>query len=105
MVKSKSIACVGSIKGLFTNIHDFADNSHSISILAATIYDINLWIIDTGATDHMSPTKYYFDSLTFLLTPTLVHLPNGTTTKVSHNGNITLNSNLTLQNVLYILNF
>ena len=63
-----------------------------------------LWILDTGATDHIA-----FDLSIFIshntIVPIHVSLPNGSHVTASISGSIALSPNLVLHNVLYIPSF
>jgi len=62
------------------------------------------WIIDTGASDHMTFDSNLFSHTTTLLSPVSVPLPDGTLKPVTITGDIPLSST-TLHNVLYVPNF
>ena len=63
---------------------------------------INEWIIDTSASDNMSPHITLF-STTFILTnPIIVHLPDGTSKLVTTAGQIHLTPSAMLLDVLYV---
>ncbi|KMT16195.1 hypothetical protein BVRB_3g053540 [Beta vulgaris subsp. vulgaris] len=63
------------------------------------------WIIDSGASDHMTPHASCLTSAKPFTLLTEINLPTGATTKVSHTGEVYLNSELTLCNVLCVPNF
>ncbi|XP_019155956.1 PREDICTED: uncharacterized protein LOC109152764 [Ipomoea nil] len=81
-------------EGKFTSI------AHINSILRCSA----TWILDTGATDHITCSLEFFDEYS-AVQGTVVNLPNGETVKVSHIGNIKLSENLWLKNVLCIPSF
>lgn len=61
------------------------------------------WIIDTGATDHITP---YLSLLQDVQVCTAaLQLPNGNTSEITHVGNLMLNSQLILTNVLCVPTF
>ncbi|XP_074306249.1 uncharacterized protein LOC141641488 [Silene latifolia] len=62
----------------------------------------NDWIIDSGASDHMSANKSFFTDLRVLPNPILIGLPDGSTQLVTHGGDICLKSGLTLHNALFV---
>ncbi|XP_070003236.1 uncharacterized protein [Nicotiana sylvestris] len=64
-----------------------------------------LWIIDSGASDHMTSNKSLLLNTQTLPIPYLVSLPNGYKVKVTNIGFLTLSPNLILHNVLYIPSF
>ncbi|XP_070057828.1 uncharacterized protein [Nicotiana tomentosiformis] len=57
------------------------------------------WILDSGATEHMSFNKEFFINLKTLPKPLMVKLPNSYRVKTTHSGTVTLLPNLFLQNV------
>ena len=64
-----------------------------------------IWVIDSGATDHICTCLTLMFDLKQCITPILVHLPNGTTTKVTMTGSVFVKPNLLLTGVLYIPTF
>lgn len=63
-----------------------------------------LWIIDSGATDHICTCLTLMTNLQ-QCKPITVHLPNGHTTTVTTIGSMKIKPNLTLTGVLYIPTF
>lgn len=62
------------------------------------------WVIDSGATHHVSHDKALFSSLdTSVLS--CVNLPRGPTVRISGIGTIQINSHIVLKNVLFIPEF
>lgn len=64
-----------------------------------------IWIVDSGATDHMTSNKTLLFNITPLPVPYLVSLPNGYKVKVTCTGALNLLPSLTLHHVLYIPTF
>ena len=62
------------------------------------------WIVDTGASDHITYDHTLFSSTTTLPKPTHVILPDRSIKSVTRVGQIPLQSNLVLQHVLYVQN-
>lgn len=62
------------------------------------------WILDNGATDHVTHDFSLFFSFHFIK-PLSVNLPNGTTASARYCGCVKLSNNLWLYNVLYIPEF
>jgi len=60
------------------------------------------WIVDTGASDHITYDHTLFSSTTTLPKPTHVILPDRSIKSVTRVGQIPLQSNLVLQRVLYV---
>ena len=54
------------------------------------------WIVDSGATDHITPHLHLFHSYTTVSRPCFIIMPNGKQVQVSHIGSVILNSNITL---------
>ncbi|KAG8639530.1 hypothetical protein MANES_14G152301v8 [Manihot esculenta] len=67
--------------------------------------DKGTWIVDSGATDHMSGDLALFDSISKLKTPRHIRLPDGRTKLITHTGTIQLSPRITLFNTLYITDF
>lgn len=64
-----------------------------------------VWIIDSGATDHICISISLMHNIITHITPIIIHLPNGQTVACNTIGSVTLQSNITLHNVLYIPTF
>lgn len=67
-------------------------------------YGSDIWVLDSGATDHIVCSKDLLTTIT-VVTQTVVELPNGETTRVTHIGTITLSSKLILKNVFCVPSF
>ncbi|XP_074352128.1 uncharacterized protein LOC141691293 [Apium graveolens] len=81
------------------------DNKHFVSQVHSISGNLpqNKWIIDTGATDHITP---FMSLLTNAQSSDAsLQLPISEISPVTHVDNIQLNSNITLQNVLYVPSF
>ncbi|GKG13257.1 hypothetical protein Tco_0350217, partial [Tanacetum coccineum] len=63
------------------------------------------WIIDTEASDHMSPDNNDLDDVHVLKNKQVINLPNGHTSIISKVGNVTLENKLELKNVLIVPSF
>nr|XP_016510337.1 PREDICTED: uncharacterized mitochondrial protein AtMg00810-like [Nicotiana tabacum] len=61
------------------------------------------WILDSGATEHMSFNKQSFIDLKILPEPLMVKLPNSSRVKVTHSGTVSLVPNLILRNRKFTL--
>lgn len=66
-------------------------------------YYSNNWIVDTGATDHITPFSHILHNVTSF--HSILHLPNGSTTSVTQMGSVMLSSDIVLQNVLCVPSF
>ena len=62
----------------------------------------NIWIIDSGATDHMTPHSSSFSSYTTLSGKPYITVANGSTTPINGRGNIHLQPSFPLKNVLHV---
>ena len=65
----------------------------------------DLWILDSGASHHMTFNKQHLTNILPLPEPVLVRLPNGYKVKVTEIGNVRITSQITLYNVLFIPSF
>ncbi|XP_074377166.1 uncharacterized protein LOC141718684 [Apium graveolens] len=63
------------------------------------------WIVDTGATNHMTSNPEILTNVKLVLTHMSVNLPTGARTVVSHVGDVSLQNGLKLLNVLYVPTF
>ncbi|KAL9244246.1 hypothetical protein vseg_018043 [Gypsophila vaccaria] len=63
------------------------------------------WIIDSGATDHMTANKSLLSKLRVLNKPVLVGLPDGSTKIATHIGEIQIHTKVVLQDVLLVPEF
>ncbi|XP_074314571.1 uncharacterized protein LOC141649791 [Silene latifolia] len=60
------------------------------------------WILDTGATNHITSQKHLFVSLNLMPKPILIGLPDGTIKLVKYSGDINLHSGIALSEVLFV---
>eukprot|EP00257_Ricinus_communis_P016867 XP_015575166.1 uncharacterized protein LOC107261307 [Ricinus communis] len=77
----------------------------SVASSTANLSETGAWILDTGATNHMIGTKFFFKHLKPPHRPTPVFLPDGTIRYIDSIGNINLENKITLNDVLYIPSF
>ena len=89
-------ATVNSTQFAGTFLH-FASHVHNNS------YKDFEWIVDTGATDHVTPHLHLLSDI--VTCQSLLYLPNGHTAPVTHMGSISINSHITLHNVLCVPQF
>nr|XP_009760373.1 PREDICTED: uncharacterized protein LOC104212719 [Nicotiana sylvestris] len=65
----------------------------------------HLWIIDSGAFEHMNFDLAIMTNVTLLAKPINVTLPNSQRVKVTHAGQVTVHPQLTLHTVLFVPDF
>lgn len=65
----------------------------------------DLWILDSGASHHMTFNKSHLQNIVILPYPLLVKLPNGYKVKVSEVGSVFLTPEIILYKVLFIPSF
>lgn len=63
------------------------------------------WIVDSGATDHMTYDMTLFESYKTLTKPIMISFPDRTRSTVSVAGKIRLSSSIVLHDVLYVPTF
>ena len=66
---------------------------------------VDTWIVDTGASDHMSHNLTLFDKLELLEQSVYVTLLDGSVNNVTLGGNVWLDDNIFLRKVLYVPEF
>ncbi|OIT04864.1 hypothetical protein A4A49_65361, partial [Nicotiana attenuata] len=65
----------------------------------------DFWIIDSGASNHMTFNKIALSNISTLPYPVLISLPSGYKVKVLQFGDVILNSEIILHKVLYVPSF
>ena len=75
------------------------------SIKSSCTFDSRLWILDTGASDHMSSKSTFLHDLRPLAYPMMVNLPNGTKVQVTQSGSLRITDGMVLHNVLLVPEF
>ncbi|KAL8139918.1 hypothetical protein V2J09_005939 [Rumex salicifolius] len=63
------------------------------------------WIIDSGATHHITPNLSLFSSYEALSTPDFITMPDGSQSQITHVGIVKLNDQYVLRNVLCVPGF
>lgn len=76
-----------------------------VALRCASQSKVNSWILDSGATNHMTPYKELLHNIQPLRFPYLVTLPNGCKVKVNCIGSLKLCNDLILANVLLVPSF
>ena len=90
----------------FAHFAGMASNgSHSYISCAVLNGARGSWIIDTGASDHMTFDFKLFSNTTSLSNPVNVTLPDGSLKPVTLVGDIQLSPTLLLHNVLFVPDF
>jgi len=62
-------------------------------------------MVDSGATDHITPHLHLFHFFTPMTKACFITMPNGRQVQVKHVGTVILNANITLNDVLHVLDF
>ena len=75
------------------------------SICCTCKLDGKIWIVDSGASDHMVYDKGLLHNIMPLEAPILITLPDGNKIKVSLYGDLKIAKTLTLHYALYVPNF
>ncbi|PWA96217.1 hypothetical protein CTI12_AA041970 [Artemisia annua] len=74
--------------------------------IASVLIDFKtLWVVDSGATDHVCISLTLMHNIHICTQPIFVTLPNGQQTQVTQIGSVHINSAITLHDVLYIPSF
>ncbi|CAM8888286.1 unnamed protein product [Rhodiola kirilowii] len=76
-----------------------------ISCLTTTKISIDTWILDSGATDHITSHMHLLHDVKTLQIPYEVLMPNGSTASVTHIGSCHINQQLTIHDVLLVPDF
>ena len=63
------------------------------------------WILDSGATDHMTYLSTHLFYQQALAEKSKITLPNGHTSEISHVGKVKLSDEMILKDVLYVPSF
>ncbi|KAG5610653.1 hypothetical protein H5410_021934, partial [Solanum commersonii] len=74
-------------------------DNNAKATMSANCANINSWILDSGASEHMTFNKHLLSNFKSLGNPIMVTLPNSHKVKVTHDGSVTLLPNLILHNV------
>jgi len=59
------------------------------------------WIVDSGASNHITPHLHLFKSYTPVIHGCFITMPNGKKVQIKHIGRVELSTNLTLHDVLH----
>ncbi|KAL0408278.1 UNVERIFIED_CONTAM: Retrovirus-related Pol polyprotein from transposon RE1 [Sesamum radiatum] len=90
-----------------TNYANFAqfDGEFAGNTIMPNDIDVNCWIIDTGATNHVCANIALFSSYAPPTYSHYVHLPDGTKRIVRYTGTVKHNNKVNLTNVLFVPQF
>ena len=84
----------------------YANTSQLTGILCLSAFDTNIWIRDSGATDHMCNDFNRFTNHSLIEKENHeVIIPNGTKIKIKCKGIVVLQNGITLHNVLFVPRF
>ena len=75
---------------------------YSTACISQSIDGPSPWILDSGASDHISGNKSSFTSISFPKIPHLVTVANGSKVAAQGSGHVSLSSSLKLDYVLFI---
>ncbi|XP_060188475.1 uncharacterized protein LOC132617483 [Lycium barbarum] len=98
----------GSSHSLMASAHfagKVATHSVLLKLCLFSKVDSSVWIIDSGASDHMTSKLSLLFNIKPFSIPCLISLPNGYKVKVTNTGPLNLFPNFTLHNVLYVPTF
>ncbi|XP_075074481.1 uncharacterized protein LOC142162074 [Nicotiana tabacum] len=94
------------VPGYGFNVYNHPEvHSSSLHACAISTLGLNPWIIDSGATNHMTPYKHLLHNLQPLISRFLITLPNGYKVKVISTGSLVLRTDMILHNVLLVPSF
>ncbi|XP_019258757.1 PREDICTED: uncharacterized protein LOC109236973 [Nicotiana attenuata] len=89
----------------FAGVFCYVVSSTDFHVCGLSKVDVDSWILDSGATNHMTPHKHFLHNLKPLSVPFLITLPNGYKVKVISTGSLLLRHDITLHNVLLVPSF
>ena len=93
-----------STKSQVASISSCSNHDTTGTILSYEKANSTSWILDSGATDHVSFSLTNFHSY-HQINPITVRLPNGQFVYATHSGTVQLSALIILKDVLYILSF
>ncbi|CAM8941688.1 unnamed protein product [Rhodiola kirilowii] len=87
----------------FLGDHGTQNSDHMTGICLSSVkVDKDTWVIDSGATDHITPHAHLLTDLASLSTLYSVLMPNGKRVMVTHTGTCVLSNTITLSSVLLV---
>ncbi|KAL8170217.1 hypothetical protein V2J09_022021 [Rumex salicifolius] len=90
---------------------DIADSVSKTGMMAGNILSLSAnnssmqWIIDSGATHHITPYASLIIAACPLLKPEYITMPDGSTTEITHTGSVSLSPQIVLHRVLLVPKF
>lgn len=90
-----------------TTEYNHSSSAHTAGKALSVSENNKVWIVDTGATNHMVSHLDMFikGTVSKLAVPKMVSLPNGNTTQVTHVGSCALSDKSIISNVFYLPEF
>lgn len=73
--------------------------------LVASVHNTDIWVIDSGATDHVCNSLHHMHNLYQVVKPIFISLPNGQMVSVTHIRSTHVTPDLTLSNVFFVPHF
>ncbi|XP_025983417.1 uncharacterized protein LOC114385294 [Glycine soja] len=104
LIQQPSAENSASIKPQVASISSCSNNDATGIILSCEKANSTSWILDSGATDHVSSSLTNFHSY-HQINPITVKLPNGHLVYATHLGTVQLSTFITLIDVLYVPSF
>ncbi|KAL9264928.1 FLX-like 1-like protein [Drosera capensis] len=93
----------GNLMALLSKISAQDNQIIHTSMMANYSHGLNHnWIIDSGASDHITPNLSLFHTYDPMVDGTYITMPNGGQAKVTHKGTVVLSPDLILENVLHV---
>jgi len=90
----------------FTALVHMADITHVFNAIHSfCALTRGTWILDSGASEHMSSKSSFLHDLSRLEYPMMINLPDGTQVEVTHKGKLRVTDGLILNNVLLVPEF
>lgn len=103
--QSRNTAQEGHNVALHGTCNNTSNNQQEYMSGNKLIFGKNSWVLDSGASHHMTPLYHLLNNVCDLEEPLHITVPTGAAVIVQKKGNVTLNSNITLLDVLFIPQF
>lgn len=109
MVEAKSCPIPGMTEEQYANFLKLFGGNHDEPIVSNMAGRINTndddWVVDTGATDHITHQSHLLDKLLINNNERPVTVPNGESIPVKGKGEITFKGGINIKGVLFVPNF